>query len=172
MVRNLVQKVTGFYSGADFVDNSIHKYDDDAGGFAGEGVFDDTVHIVKTHWPNRPGKPYDCSRAVVLIRNPFDSLYSWWKFRATQSHGGTDQDDSLTRLTGQLKALWEIYAAYEFEIWKKFHTHWLQTVAHTSTVLVLKYEDLIGEQKEAVLYALFRFLNTTDMSKAAQVDLH
>jgi hypothetical protein len=46
-------------------------------GLAGEGLVDKRVLIVKTHYPERYGKTkFYAERAVLLVRNPIDSITS------------------------------------------------------------------------------------------------
>ena len=56
--------------------------------YAGEGVVDPSlVHIVKTHWPERPGfSSYHAHRAVLLVRNPFDAIDSYFNMCLTNTH--------------------------------------------------------------------------------------
>ena len=48
-------------------------------GFQGEGVVDPSVWCVKTHYPERLGHlTYHANRAVLLVRNPFDAVLSYF----------------------------------------------------------------------------------------------
>lgn len=128
-------------------------------GYDGEGKIDHRVQVVKTHAPNRPGPAFVARKAVVLVRNPFDALYSWWKFRASGSHaekGGADKQVDVTRYA----EAWAMFAEYEFEIWLRFHRYWLQDVGAHTPMLVLPYEALLGEHRDAMLQVLLRFLRS------------
>ena len=56
-------------------------------GLAGEGRTDETVWIIKTHWPERKGvAPFAVAKAVVLVRNPFDCLDSYFNMVQCWGH--------------------------------------------------------------------------------------
>jgi hypothetical protein len=55
--------------------------------FAGEGVVDDSVWMVKTHYPERMGYlKFKVKRVVLLIRNPFDAMESYFHMGMTNTH--------------------------------------------------------------------------------------
>lgn len=132
----------------------------DTFGLKGEGVFDDRVFMVKTHWPNRFCPPFQVRRAVVLVRNPFDVILSWWTFRILgyHQHTGYDSNPADPKLFG---TLWHRFAAHEFEIWKKFHTFWLRKASKRFPVLVVRYEDLVGKEQSRVVHSILSFLGHT-----------
>ena len=53
----------------------------------GEGVVDDSVWMVKTHYPERMGYlKFKVRRIVLLIRNPFDAIESYFHMGMTNTH--------------------------------------------------------------------------------------
>ena len=53
----------------------------------GEGVTDSSVWIVKSHFPERIGfVRFQANRVVVLVRNPFDALLSYFHMGMTNTH--------------------------------------------------------------------------------------
>ena len=45
------------------------------------------VQFVKTHYPERMGSPaFPVSRAVLLVRNPYDALDSYFNLMSTNIH--------------------------------------------------------------------------------------
>ncbi|CAN0472101.1 unnamed protein product, partial [Hapterophycus canaliculatus] len=53
----------------------------------GEGVVDHRVRVVKTHYPERSGfRPFECSKAILLVRNPFDAIDSYFNMALTNTH--------------------------------------------------------------------------------------
>ena len=55
--------------------------------FTGEGVVDDSVWMVKTHYPERMGYlKFKVKRVVLLIRNPFDAMESYFHMGMTNTH--------------------------------------------------------------------------------------
>lgn len=56
-------------------------------GFRGEGIVDDSVWLVKSHYPERPGYlRFRAHRAVLLVRNPFDAIESYFHMGFTNTH--------------------------------------------------------------------------------------
>jgi hypothetical protein len=53
----------------------------------GEGVVDDRSWVIKTHWPERYGyRRFDVSRAILIVRNPFDAMDSYFNMAMTNTH--------------------------------------------------------------------------------------
>lgn len=69
---------TGYYTGSTYNDDALKKY------LKGESRKDDSVVVIKTHQPFFRGEA-DFERAVVLLRNPRDSLLS--EFHRQHSRG-------------------------------------------------------------------------------------
>ena len=59
-------------------------------GLKGEYVVDDTVWIVKTHfpWVMAEQPEFSTSKIICVVRNPLQSVYSWLEFLSTQKHDG------------------------------------------------------------------------------------
>ena len=56
-------------------------------GLAGEGIIDPRVWIVKTHFPERYSKKsFAVDGVIVLVRNPFDCLDSYFNMAMTEEH--------------------------------------------------------------------------------------
>ena len=56
-------------------------------GLAGEGKMDDSVWIVKSHYPERIGSAaFNANKCIVIVRNPLDSIYSLFNMVATCTH--------------------------------------------------------------------------------------
>ena len=54
---------------------------------SGEGVVDDSVWMVKTHYPERMGYlKFKARRIVLLVRNPFDAIESYFHMGMTNTH--------------------------------------------------------------------------------------
>jgi len=53
-------------------------------GLRGEGITDERVWLVKSHWPERRGvRPVGVSAALVLVRSPFDAIDSYFNLVLT-----------------------------------------------------------------------------------------
>lgn len=56
-------------------------------GFEGEGLTNHKVQIIKTHWPERGGAvEFPANKAVLIVRNPIDSIYSFLNLIVAGSH--------------------------------------------------------------------------------------
>ena len=78
-VRGLLQKATGYCTGALFCDAYLRKH-----GFAGEGVLSGSaVLVTKNHYPistvhNRFDYHITFTKAILLIRDPFKAIIADW----------------------------------------------------------------------------------------------
>ena len=67
-------------------------------GLAGEGLVDKRVLVVKTHYPERYGKTkFYAERAILLVRNPLDSIVSLFNMVCTGSHNKSIHDEDFTK---------------------------------------------------------------------------
>ena len=56
----------------------------------GEGITDSSVWFIKTHYPERHGyKIYGIDRCILIIRNPFDAIESYFHMAMTNTHNKT-----------------------------------------------------------------------------------
>ena len=98
--RTALEQVTGIYTGSVYCDKGLKSK-----GFAGELVVSSNVLAVKTHlWSTNlfpkagefrdPNKYKDITAVIVLVRNPLESIASYWNFAQTQgSHVATAPPD-------------------------------------------------------------------------------
>ena len=94
--RTALEQATGIYTGSVYCDKKLKSK-----GFAGEWVVSANVLTVKTHLPNRklfprakyfhdPNKYKDITAVILLVRNPLDSIISYWNFlRSSENHTAT-----------------------------------------------------------------------------------
>ena len=55
--------------------------------FEGEGIVDNSVWLVKSHYPERMGYlKYRAKRVILVIRNPFDAIESYFHMGMTNTH--------------------------------------------------------------------------------------
>jgi hypothetical protein len=67
-------------------------------GLAGEGLVDKRVWVVKTHYPERYGKTkFYAERAILLVRNPLDSITSLFNMVCTGSHNRSIHDNDYQK---------------------------------------------------------------------------
>lgn len=154
MLRGLLEGVTGVVTGSDTRPDRVLSRSLLKKGLRGEGVVDERAWVVKTHWPERYGyRRFPTQRVILLVRNPFDAIHSYFNMGLTNTHEGRLVDE----LYSSLGELWEDMARNEAKIWAKFNTHWL---TRGLPVLVLRYEDLLLHTEE-MLVRLVSFLEKT-----------
>lgn len=50
-------------------------------------MVDHRVRVVKTHYPERLGlRPFGGSKVILLVRNPFDAIDSYFNMALTNTH--------------------------------------------------------------------------------------
>jgi hypothetical protein len=89
MLRGMLEQHYGIYTGSDTrPDRTLSRALRDQWGMAGEGVVDQRiVHVVKSHWPERRGWcPVKVDRVILVIRNPFDAMDSYFNMCLTNTH--------------------------------------------------------------------------------------
>ena len=75
-------------------------------GYQGEAITDNSVWVVKSHYPERLGYiRYPSQRVVLIIRNPFDAIESYFHMAMTNTH-----DKSLTKEVNHKQLLYLIYS--------------------------------------------------------------
>lgn len=94
LLRAYLEKIMGLTSGSDCdITKKLNK-DLMLMGLAGEGLVDKRVWVVKTHYPERYGKTkFYAERAILLVRNPMDSITSLFNMVCTGSHNRSIHDN-------------------------------------------------------------------------------
>ena len=132
LLRNLYERTTLRVTGSDMW-GGLTKHD-----LVGEAATQtNCVQFVKTHFPERRGNPpFPVNRAVLLVRNPYDAMESYFNLMMTGTH--------TTSLTEEQREknfkLFAEMARKEILVWRDFHEYWLQ---QNIPLLVIRYEDLI-----------------------------
>lgn len=139
LVRSLLERTTGIVTGSDTrPDRSLSRELAEEHNLVGEGVTS-SVAFVKTHWPERIGSvPVQGERVILVVRNPYDAIDSYWNMMATKSHTKSVTSEVYERFRDKFNGLVE----NEIHVWLKFHRYWLQEVA-VATLLV-RFEDLVA----------------------------
>jgi len=141
LVRNLVEQVSGIVTGSD--NRPDRKLSRDLAvryGLVGEGVTQ-RVKLVKTHYPERTGFRLEAKRAILLVRNPFDAIDSYWNLNLTNTHTETVTDE----IYHQYRKTFEDFSRNEMKVWLQFHRYWLDAKV---PVLLIRFEDLISNMEE------------------------
>jgi len=132
LMRNLYEKITLRVTGSDMM-GGLQKHD-----LVGEmATGAKNVQFVKTHYPERMGAPaFPVSRAVLLVRNPYDAMDSYFNLMSTNTH-----TTSVTKEDRKKHAkIFADMARKEVLVWRDFHEFWLK---QKIPLLVIRYEDLI-----------------------------
>ena len=155
LMRSLLEAKTGRVTGSDSRPNRKLAAELLRCGFTGEGVCDNSVWVVKSHYPERMGcRRFLARRCVLLVRNPFDSILSYFHMGLTNTHHRALSSASLA--LPQLRKLWLDFAVAEAGVWKRFHDFWIQ-MARQVPVLVLRFEDVVSDPASTTAEAV-RFL--------------
>ena len=122
-------------------------------------AYDPPVHIVKTHFPERKGwKPVKGDRVLLLVRNPYDAIDSYWNLCCTNTHTQTLDEAVYTKYAQKFEGL----ARHEIQIWCEFHYYWIDTCEKEGVpLLVVRYEDLVLNT-EAEMLRVIKFLMDDD----------
>ena len=145
LMRTLLEKVTGVVTGSDTrPDRFLSLELAERHNLVGEGVSHSSlVAFVKTHWPERTGnRVFQGKRAILLVRNPYDAIDSYWNLNATKSHTQTVTDSVYARFQTKLERL----ARNEIGVWLQFQDFWLRQAG--IPVLLVRFEDLVRNPAE------------------------
>ncbi len=93
-VRKILELKTGIVTGSDSRPNrslaaSLLKF-----GYCGEGIYDQSVWVVKSHYPERLGFiRFPVHRVILVVRNPFDAIESYFHMGMTNTHDKVLSDE-------------------------------------------------------------------------------
>ena len=152
LLRSLLESITGIVTGSDTrPDRTLSLALADRHDLVGEGVISTSqTSIVKTHWPERIGyRPYTAHRAVLLVRNPFDAIDSYWNLNVTNTH----TDKVVDEVYQEHAVFFQQLALNEMKIWLDFLHFWNSQREH-APILWMRYEDLIQNPLREMLRAL------------------
>lgn len=104
---------------------------------------DESVWFVKTHFPERVGwKPFEARKAILVVRNPWDAIDSYFNMTLTNSHNKSVHESMYERLADR----WDGMLRNEIDVWMKFHRYWTAKV--DIPIIVVRYEDLLVHRWE------------------------
>lgn len=163
LMRTLLERTTGIVTGSDTrPDRNLSRALAEQHNLVGEGITQSSqVLFVKSHWPERMGNQlHEARRAVVLVRNPYDAIDSYWNLNATVSHTKTVTDEVYERFADKFHRL----VQNEIRIWLYFHEYWLEQQS-SIPILFIRFEDLIRDPAYALKRVLqFTFNNSEQLS--------
>ena len=118
-----MEKITGIVTGSDCDIAKKLNLDLMKRGLVGEGLTDQTVWLVKTHYPERFGKSkFMAQRCVLAVRNPLDAIISLYHMIATSSHDLSIIDSDFDKF----QPIWAEFMEQEISVWRDFHHYWLE----------------------------------------------
>ena len=122
-------------------------------GFPGESVANGSVLAVKTHeWGQVTREQFDA--AILLVRDPFDSILAEFK-RRSGGHIGHPSQEKFNKDNGRY---WQDFVMTKARDWEAMNTDWINNFQ--GPLLVIMYSDL----KEKVEEQLKRTLNFLSVS--------
>lgn len=135
-LRSLLESITGVVTCSDTrPDRTLSLALAEKHDLVGEGLC--RPPICKTHWPERIGcQRYMAQRAILVVRNPWDVIDSYWNLNLTNTHTEKVTDE----IYNQFQDFFAELAANEMKVWLDFHNFWFST---SIPLLVIRYEDLI-----------------------------
>ncbi|GMI45686.1 hypothetical protein TrCOL_g12951 [Triparma columacea] len=157
MLRLLISSLTRIHTGSDSLPSRTLCWSlSHLHGLPGEGVVDHRVNVVKTHWPERKGWwGGEGRRAVVVVRNYWDTVKSYWNMCVTNTHD--------KRATEEVKIMWgekwRRMVKNEAKVWRVFHEWWMEE-GRVEDICVLRFEDIVGggERRNREIERLMRFI--------------
>jgi hypothetical protein len=136
----LLERLTGIVTGSDTrPDRKLSRDLALRHDLVGEGLVRQ-CWVVKSHYPERSGFPLESRRVILLVRNPYDCLDSYWNLNLTNTHTETVTD----QIYEEYKDTFDDMARHELEIWIRFHRYWLEQ-AERMPVLMVRYEDILTD---------------------------
>mmetsp|Transcript_16554 Transcript_16554/g.35787 ORF Transcript_16554/g.35787 Transcript_16554/m.35787 type:complete len:750 (+) Transcript_16554:154-2403(+) len=132
LMRTMYEHTTLRVTGSD-MQGGLAKHD-----LVGEmAIGTNLVQFVKTHFPERQGgAPFRASRVVLLVRNPFDAIDSFFNLMMTGTHTATVSPE----VRAKTAKIFESVVLKEIRVWKMFHEFWLN---QDVPIMLIRYEDLI-----------------------------
>ena len=87
LLRSQLERLTRIYTGSDCdPKRNLNQALIDMG-LAGEGEIDESVWIVKSHYPERAGRaPFRANKCLMITRNPLDSFISLFHMVGSVTH--------------------------------------------------------------------------------------
>ena len=141
LVRSYLEQLSQIYTGSDCdlrrpLNQSLRDL-----GMKGEGTLDQSVWIIKSHFPERIGcRTFKANKCVVIVRNPLDAIASLFNMIATASHSESLSTEQLE--FAKSTDLWTEFVKQEAPVWSAFLDYWLRTPPSIPTFFV-RYEDLL-----------------------------
>jgi len=89
---------------------------------------------------------------VLLVRNPFDAIESYFHMGFTNTHDRTLRADAKAGLMD----LYTDFVHKEAQVWRAFHAYWLERCGSVP-VHIVRFEDLVDDRDGSVMAGLEAF---------------
>ena len=125
-------------------------------GAKGEEIVDDSVWLVKTHYPWTPAVPtqFSANKMMVVVRNPLDSIISWYHYLDQGNHTTKTSFDVARTYPGFFN--WWVHDIVP-KMRKQYGQYILEARERKSPILFVRFEDLIANPRPS-LESTLRFL--------------
>jgi hypothetical protein len=204
LLRSLLESTTSILTGSDTrPDRTLSKALSELHSLVGEGI---TSHsktpVIKTHFPERRGyMMYNSSRVILLVRNPYDAIDSYWNMCCTNTHTDSVSEEIYEKYSDKFQGL----AQSEMRTWTMFMRYWLTTCDTTlhgtksgseneneyesgpigngngngkkeqkvggPSILLVRFEDLV-QHTQKVMEDVMTFLTVEDSCFNSGAELH
>ena len=152
LLRSLLEATTGIVTGSDTRPDRplsialAEKHD-----LVGEGLIHPSqTPLVKTHWPERIGwRKFSAQRVILLVRNPFDAIDSYWNLNVTNTHTAKVTEEVYEKHSDFFQKL----ALNEMNVWLDFLSYW-DSQKQQIPICWVRYEDLMHNPQCEVLRIL------------------
>jgi hypothetical protein len=124
LFRRIIEKVTTTIGGAPFNTLLTGCFSTLLQGFVGENQNDMKAWWIKTHYPYVYPfcKPISGSKAVCLVRNPFDTMVSIWQLSVNMTHTRSMLND----FPNEWPEDWDWFVKEHIKIYAGFYEYWMK----------------------------------------------
>jgi len=121
LIRSYLEKISGTFTGSDCDVRRPLNADLKSKGLEGEGIVDQRVWFVKTHFPERDGFcKFFAQKAIVVTRSPVDAFASLFNMIGSGTHDTSIPEEVFT----EMPELWDEFIRQEVETWVAYHEYW------------------------------------------------
>ena len=157
MLRKLIENVTGVETGSTMpaIFNSVLPII----GMKGESYFDNSVWVVKTHYPTimptDEQNPFRANKTFMVVRNPYDVIPSYSMLLQTGSHSAQVDYDYLQ----DYPEWWHNWVKNTVRKMKWFFDTIIQEFVNDkkNPIYIVRYEDLVHNERDTLM-GLFSFI--------------
>ncbi len=158
LLRTLLTRVTRVQTGSDTLPSRPLSHALAlAHSLPGEGIIDPRVKVIKTHYPERAGyAPFSAKRVVLLVRNPWDAIDSYWNMCLTNTH-----TESVTaEVYSRYATMYSQFVVNEADVWARFIDWWVKRAQKSGTpLMVVRFEDLTRDTA-STMSRIMHFVNS------------